>query len=84
MEKEIRENDVILRVKDLKTFFYTNNRCNRAINGVSFDIRKGKTLSIVGESGCGKSVTASSIMQLLPELSRIEEGESPTSPVTEK
>ncbi|NLB21546.1 MAG: ABC transporter ATP-binding protein [Clostridium sp.] len=69
------ENDVILRVKDLKTFFYTNERCNRAINGVSFDIKKGKTLSIVGESGCGKSVTAASIMQLLPELSRIEEGE---------
>ncbi len=69
------ENDVILRVKDLKTFFYTNERCNRAINGVSFDIKKGKTLSIVGESGCGKSVTASSIMQLLPDLSRIEEGE---------
>ncbi len=75
MENEIIENEVILRVKDLKTFFYTNNRCNRAINGVSFDIRKGKTLSIVGESGCGKSVTASSIMQLLPDLSRIEEGE---------
>ncbi len=69
------ENDVILRVKDLKTFFYTNERCNRAINGVSFDIKKGQTLSIVGESGCGKSVTAASIMQLLPELSRIEEGE---------
>lgn len=69
------ENEVVLRVKDLKTFFYTNERCNRAINGVSFDVKKGKTLSIVGESGCGKSVTASSIMQLLPELSRIEEGE---------
>jgi len=41
---------------------------------VSFAIRRGKTLCIVGESGCGKSVTASSIMQLLPELSRIEEG----------
>lgn len=67
--------DVIVSVKDLKTFFYTNERCNRAINGVSFDIKKGKTLSIVGESGCGKSVTAASIMQLLPELSRIEEGE---------
>lgn len=69
------ENDVVLRVKDLKTFFYTNERCNKAINGVSFDVKKGKTLSIVGESGCGKSVTASSIMQLLPDLSRIEEGE---------
>lgn len=69
------KDDVVLKVKDLKTFFYTNERCNRAINGVSFDVKKGKTLSIVGESGCGKSVTAASIMQLLPELSRIEEGE---------
>jgi len=69
------KNDVIITVKDLKTFFYTNNRCNKAVNGVSFEIKKGKTLCIVGESGCGKSVTASSIMQLLPKLSRIESGE---------
>jgi peptide/nickel transport system ATP-binding protein len=68
------ENEVALSVKDLKTFFYTNQRCNKAVNGVSFDIKKGKTLCIVGESGCGKSVTASTIMQLLPTLSRIEEG----------
>ena len=63
--------DIALSVKDLKTFFYTNNRCNKAVNGVSFDIEKGKTLCIVGESGCGKSVTAATIMQLLPILSRI-------------
>lgn len=68
-------NDVVVSVNNIKTYFYTNQRCNKAINGVSFDIRKGKTLCIVGESGCGKSVTASSIMQLLPKLSRIEEGE---------
>ncbi|WP_300347948.1 ABC transporter ATP-binding protein [Clostridium sp.] len=65
----------IVTVKNLKTYFYTNQRCNKAINGVSFQIKKGKTLCVVGESGCGKSVTASSIMQLLPKLSRIEEGE---------
>ncbi|GAB6168438.1 ABC transporter ATP-binding protein [Clostridium carnis] len=65
----------IITVKNLKTYFYTNQRCNKAINGVSFQIKKGKTLCVVGESGCGKSVTASSIMQLLPKLSRIEEGE---------
>ncbi|MCK5736041.1 MAG: ABC transporter ATP-binding protein [Spirochaetaceae bacterium] len=68
------KDDVIISVKDLKTFFYTNNRCNKAVNGVSFDIKKGKTLCVVGESGCGKSVTAASIMQLLPKLSRIENG----------
>ena len=66
---------VVISVKNLKTYFYTNERCNRAINGVSMDIKSGKTLCIVGESGCGKSVTATSIMQLLPKLSRIEEGE---------
>ena len=65
----------ILSVKDLKTYIYVNNRCNRAVDGVSFDVLKGKTLGIVGESGCGKSITASSIMQLLPKLSRIESGE---------
>ena len=64
-----------LSVNNLKTFFYTNQRCNKAVNGVSFTIQKGRTLCIVGESGCGKSVTASTIMQLLPALSRIEEGE---------
>ena len=69
------KNNIALSVRDLKTFFYTNNRCNKAVNGVSFDVEKGKTLCIVGESGCGKSVTAATIMQLLPTLSRIEEGE---------
>lgn len=67
-------NEIGVSVKDLKTFFYTNKRCNKAVNGVSFEIKRGKTLCIVGESGCGKSVTASTIMQLLPRLSRIEEG----------
>ena len=67
--------DKIISVKNLKTYFYANNRCNKALNGVSMDIKRGKTLCIVGESGCGKSVTASSIMQLLPKFSRIEEGE---------
>jgi peptide/nickel transport system ATP-binding protein len=69
------DKNTVLSVKNLKTFFYTNQRCNKAINGVSFDIKCGETLCIVGESGCGKSVTASSIMRLLPKLSRIEEGE---------
>ncbi len=67
--------ETVISVRDLKTYFYTNQRCNKAINGISMDVVKGKTLCIVGESGCGKSVTASSIMQLLPKLSRIEEGE---------
>lgn len=67
--------DVVISVRDLKTYFYTNERCNRAVNGVSLELRRGRTLCVVGESGCGKSVTAASVMRLLPKLSRIEEGE---------
>ncbi|HWR11936.1 MAG TPA: ABC transporter ATP-binding protein [Rectinemataceae bacterium] len=67
--------DTLVTVRNLKTFFYTNGRCNKAVNDVSFSIKKGKTLCVVGESGCGKSVTAASIMQLLPTLARIESGE---------
>ena len=70
-----QRSDVVISVRDLKTYFYSEGRCNRAVNGVSFDIRRGRTLCVVGESGCGKSVTASSIMQLLPKYARIEEGE---------
>lgn len=67
--------DAILTVRGLKTYFYANRRCNKVLNGISFTVHRGKTLCIVGESGCGKSVTAASILQLLPRLSRIEEGE---------
>jgi peptide/nickel transport system ATP-binding protein len=68
-------NETVISVINLKVYFYTNQRCNKAVNGVSFEIKTGKTLCIVGESGCGKSVTASALMGLLPRLSRIEEGE---------
>ena len=72
MEKH--ESKTILKVEDLRTYFYTNRRCNKVLNGLSFEAKSGKTLCIVGESGCGKSVTAASIMQLLPDLARIESG----------
>lgn len=68
------DKDTVLEVKDLNVSFYTNQRCNNVLRGISFELKKGKTLCIVGESGCGKSVTANSVMQLLPELSRIEGG----------
>lgn len=66
--------DVIVSVQDLHVNFYTNQRCNKALRGVSFDLKKGRILCVVGESGCGKSVTANAIMGLLPDLSRIESG----------
>src|SRR5215510_10291847 len=57
----------LLEVKDLQTHFFTREGVVRAVDGVSFQVDKGKTLDIVGESGCGKSVTALSIMRLLPQ-----------------
>ena len=68
------DQEAIISVKDLRTYFYSDKRCNKVLNGISFELYKGRTLCVVGESGCGKSVTASCIMQLLPTLSRIESG----------
>jgi oligopeptide/dipeptide ABC transporter ATP-binding protein len=59
--------DPLLRVSDLSVGFESAGVIARAVDGVSFDVRKGRTLGIVGESGCGKSVTAFSIMRLLPQ-----------------
>src|SRR6266508_335195 len=56
----------LLQVKDLQTSFFTPEGEVRAIDGVSFEIGEGKTLGLVGESGCGKSVTSLSIMRLIP------------------
>jgi len=65
----------LLEVKGLKTHFFTDEGVVRAVDGVDFHIDKGETLGIVGESGCGKSVTALSIMRLIPQPpGRITEG----------
>ena len=56
----------LLEIKDLRTSFFTSDGEVRAIDGVSFDIGDGRTVGLVGESGCGKSVTALSIIRLLP------------------
>jgi peptide/nickel transport system ATP-binding protein len=65
----------ILSVRDLATHFHTRDGIIRAVDGVSFDLEAGETLGIVGESGCGKSVTALTIMRLIPpETARIAHG----------
>ena len=56
----------LLEVKNLKTYFYTDDGVAKAVDNVSYDLDKGETLGLVGESGCGKSVSALSIMRLIP------------------
>jgi oligopeptide transport system ATP-binding protein len=65
----------VLQVKDLKTQFFTDDGVVQAVDGVSFDLYPGETLGIVGESGCGKSVTALSILRLIQEPGRIVGGQ---------
>ncbi len=66
----------LLEVKDLKTYFYTDAGVGKAVDGVTFSLDKGKTLGIVGESGCGKSVTSLSIMRLVDPATGKNEGGS--------
>ncbi len=66
----------VLQVKDLKTYFYTEEGIVPAVDGLDFELEKGETLAIVGESGCGKSVTSLSILQIVPTPpGKIESGE---------
>ena len=57
----------LLHVQDLKTYFFTDEGVAKAVDGVSFEVRPQETLGIVGESGCGKSVTSLSILRLIPD-----------------
>ena len=66
----------LLEVKNLRTYFYTEEGVVRAVDGVTWDLNEGETIGLVGESGCGKSVTAMSILRLIPSPpGRIVEGE---------
>lgn len=66
--------DTLIDISELKTVFSTDDGIVRAVDGVSFSISRGKTLGLVGESGCGKSVTGLSILQLVPQPGVIENG----------
>ena len=57
---------VLLEIKDLKTHFFTLDGIVKAVDGISYDVQEGETMAVVGESGCGKSVSALSIMGLIP------------------
>src|SRR5262245_62841934 len=61
------KSDVLLDVQELKTYFFLRGGILKAVDGVSFQLKPHETLAIVGESGCGKSMTALSLMRLIPE-----------------
>jgi len=65
----------LIEVRDLRTHFFTDEGVVKSVDGVSFDIPRGKTLCIVGESGCGKSITARSILKLIAPPGRIVSGQ---------
>lgn len=69
------EANTILRINNLHTYFYTDIGVSKALNGVSLDIPFRKVMGVVGESGCGKSVTALSCMRLLPKSAKILKGD---------
>ena len=70
------EKDVVLEVNDLHPYFFNRRGITKAVDGVSFSIREGETLGIVGESGCGKTMTDLSLLRLVPKpVARIVSGE---------
>ena len=65
----------LLEVKNLKTYFYTEDGVVKAVDGVDFKVFPGEVLGLVGESGCGKSVTSLSIMRLISQPGKVVEGQ---------
>ena len=71
----MQDDSVLISLRNLKTYFFLQQGTVRSVDGVDFDIHRGQTLGVVGESGCGKSVTAQSILRIVPPPGRIVEGE---------
>ncbi|MEA1904679.1 MAG: ABC transporter ATP-binding protein [Candidatus Hadarchaeota archaeon] len=69
------EDQLLLSVQNLKTYFFLDEGTVRAVDGMDLEVKRGKTLGVVGESGCGKSVTAQSILRIVPSPGRVVEGE---------
>ncbi|MCL2834264.1 MAG: ABC transporter ATP-binding protein [Treponema sp.] len=74
MEEKTPENPELLKISGLEVNIHTDNGIVHAVRGVSFSLRRGEALAVVGESGCGKSITFKSIMGLLPSTGRIDSG----------
>lgn len=70
----MQDNNFLLKVENLRTYFFSREGTLKAVDGVDFDIRRGETLGIAGESGCGKSVTAQSILRIVPKNGKIVKG----------
>ncbi len=70
----IEKKQALLEVQNLKTFFFTGDGVVKAVDGVGFEVYPGEILGLVGESGCGKSVTSFSILQLVDQPGNIIEG----------
>ena len=64
---QLKENNVLVDVRDLAVYFHIEQGIVKAVDGVSFKIEKGKSLGVVGESGCGKTITALSLLLLHPQ-----------------
>ena len=65
----------IIEVKNLRTYYYVYEGVLKAVDGISYHIDQGETLGIIGESGCGKSATASSVLRIVPEPGKIVGGD---------
>jgi ABC-type dipeptide/oligopeptide/nickel transport system ATPase component len=76
LPSSVQPSEVLLRVRDLTVAFPASEGTSRAVDGVSFDVRKGETIGIVGESGCGKTLSLKALMGLVPPPGRVSGGEA--------